>query len=139
MGHKFVVQAVAREGYDGAFRAGRKWPAGTGTEIEVVETKEVKDAEGKVVQEAGRDPDEKPTDGRIVVGTKTLDRLRADPNLRVVPAGDIMALARASTDVVHLRSEVERLTLENQRLQDELTKRHGGDDRGGAKKKNAEG
>lgn len=79
MGQKFHVQAVTRAGHDGAWRAGRKWPSGSPTPIEVVDHEE--------------DPPHDPAKG-IVVGKKTYGVLKADPNLTLRAPGDPLETAK---------------------------------------------
>lgn len=125
MATKFVVQAVERSGYGGSWRAGRFWPSSAPTEIEVVEgTKD------------GEDPPEDLGKG-LQVGTKAFEALKNDRTLRVVPAGDPMAMAKAAKDVPTLRAEVERLTAENQRLKDQAAS--SGGHAGGRPKRSEQG
>lgn len=101
---KFMVQAVQRQGYDGSWRAGRKWPSSAPVEVEVVNQKE--------------DPAASPEKG-IQLGTDSWKKIQGDPSLRVLPAGDPLAMARAAEDVPTLKAEIERLATENERLRTE--------------------
>jgi hypothetical protein len=102
---KFLVQSVQRMGYDGSWRAGRKWPSVSPTTVEVF------DQDEDPVLEPGTVPP-----AHLQIGRKTFDALRADPTMRVLPEGDPMALAAQSDDIEFLRGEVVRLTAENASL-----------------------
>lgn len=82
---KFVVQALNRPGHDGAWRAGRLWRSAGPTDIEVVDSQD--------------DPVPGKDDKALRVGKTTFNALMADGNLRVMPAGDPMAMARAAKDL----------------------------------------
>lgn len=111
---KFQVQAVTRQGFPGSYRAGRFWPSNAPTEIEVVE------------QDADPEPDPKDPNRGIVVGRRNFEALHKDPNLRVVPAGDPMAIAKASEDVPELRRVIDRQAEEIRELQKRLGQQEGG-------------
>lgn len=96
---KIYVQALERPGFDGSFRAGKKWPSGTATEVEVVETKD------------GEDPPQEEGKG-IRIGTKSLKMLEDDRFLKVskgsappASGGDAAKDAR----IRELEAEVARL------------------------------
>jgi len=112
MASKFVVQAVTRQGFAGSWRGNRFWPSNAPTEIEVVD------------QEA--DPPADPNGGTVKVGQKTFKALHADNNLRVVPAGDPMALAKQSEDVEELRRTIDRQAEEIRDLRKQLGEQGGG-------------
>jgi hypothetical protein len=80
MGQKFHVQAVSRQGHDGAWRAGRKWPAGAPTPVEVLDQDE--------------DPEHDPAKG-VRVGKQTYELLKADKNLTIRPPGDPLETAKS--------------------------------------------
>jgi len=98
---KFLVQAVARQGYDGLFRAGVKWFSSGPTEVEVVDSDE--------------DPPRDPKKG-VQLGKKSWAAVMEDAQLTKVPAGDPLALAKQSEDIAVLRREIERLSAENAAL-----------------------
>jgi hypothetical protein len=107
---KFVVHAVHRPGYDGAWRAGRKWPSSGSVEVEVVEQAE--------------DPPVDPTKG-IIIGTATLEALLNDGHISIRPAGDPQTLARSANAVEALKAEVVRLTAENVALKADVERLQG--------------
>jgi hypothetical protein len=80
MGQKFHVQAVSRAGHDGAWRAGRKWAAGTPTLVEVLDQAD--------------DPEHDPAKG-VRIGRTTYDALKADRNLTIRPPGDPLETAKS--------------------------------------------
>ncbi len=102
---KYIVQAVARQGYDGLFRAGYKWSSAGPTEVEVVDSDE--------------DPPREPGKG-IRLGRTSWKAIMEDAQLTKLQAGDPLAAVRASTDIEALRKEVERLTNENASLKARL-------------------
>ena len=104
MAAKFLIQSVQRQGYEGSYRAGRKWASKAPTLVEIVD--------------ADDDPTPDPAKPvpHLQIGKKSFEAIKADPTLRVLPEGDPLALARASDDVVELRAQIDRLTAENERL-----------------------
>jgi hypothetical protein len=92
---KFMVQAVSRPGYDGSWRAGRKWPSSGPTEVELVD--------------GDADPEHDPAKG-IRLGKKSFDALKADPNLVVRQPGDPVQNAQTA----------EQLLQDNERLKAEI-------------------
>lgn len=98
---KFLVQAVSRQGYDGIWRAGHKWPSSAPAEVEVLDVDE--------------DPQRDPKKG-IVLGKKSWASIMEDGQLTKAPAGDPLAILKQSSDIEALRREVERLTAENAAL-----------------------
>lgn len=85
MGQKFHVQAVSRPGHDGAWRAGRKWPAGGPTLVEVLDQAE--------------DPPHDPAKG-VRVGKHTYEALKADRHLTIRPPGDPLETAKSHEAMV---------------------------------------
>ena len=98
MATKFHVQAVPRPGHDGSYRAGRKWPSGAPTPVEVLDQDE--------------DPPHDPTKG-VRIGKATYEILKKDPHLTVRAPGDPLTVAQ---DHAALVAENARLKEENARL-----------------------
>lgn len=87
-----IIKAFSPTGFDGRFRAGRKWP-GAGLEVELIDA-----------EEDGPDLYEGPDGNKVTVpqiGTKSLAALRADGSFSI------------SGDVTGGAGEVARLTAEN--------------------------
>jgi hypothetical protein len=91
---KMLVRAVTRPGYDGAWRAGRKWLSGEDTEVEVVEQDD--------------DPGQEPGKG-LRVGKKTFEILKKDPNIVVRAPGDPLETAGAVDEAKGLKARVAEL------------------------------
>jgi hypothetical protein len=102
MGQKFHVQAISRPGHDGAWRAGRKWPSGAPTVVEVVDDPQ--------------DPPHDPAKG-VRIGRQTYEAIKADRHLTIRAPGD--PLEHAQTH--------EALMAENARMKEELARLKGGE------------
>lgn len=107
---KWMVQAADRTslGHPGSWRAGQFFASGAPTEVEVVDQDE----------DPARDPDK--DTGTLKVGRKSWEAIQRDKTLAKWPAGDESKGAKTSEDVGELRSMVERLTNENNRLKAQI-------------------
>lgn len=107
---KFLVQALAKQGFEGHFRAGRMWPSSAPTEVEVVDSEE--------------DPKPDPSKG-IVLGTRSFKAVSNDPFINVRAPGDPLDAAKEASQAPVLRERIKQLEAENQRLQAELASSRG--------------
>lgn len=86
---RIVIKCFPAPGFDGVFRAGRKWPM-TGTEVETI---------------AGEDDVPASETSILQVGTKTMAALEADGRFNFGIAGTIQELAALKARVVELEAE----------------------------------
>lgn len=105
MAAKFQITAIRRTGFAGTYRAGRFFSSEEPTVVELVDEDD--------------DPEQKP-DEPLKIGRRTYALIEQDPKLSIRPAGDPVAMARAVDDVPTLRSDIERLTAENEQLRAQL-------------------
>ncbi len=99
---KFHVQAVARAGYPGSFRAQRFWPSNEATEVELLEQDD--------------DPAPDPAKG-VQIGKRTYEQLKADPNLVLRQPGDPLLNMQTAEQQT---AELDRLRAENADLKSQL-------------------
>lgn len=111
MATKFKIQAVDRssQGHTGAWRSGRFWPSAEAKTIELLDQ-----------EEDGTSLADSATAAVIKVGRKTFELLKADGNLRILPAGDPVKLARASEELEAAKARAAEAEKENAGLRTQL-------------------
>jgi len=102
---RIVVKCFPAPGFDGVFRAGRKWAA-SGTTVDTVE------AEGDIEVSA-----ENPV---LQVGTKTLKAIEADGRFSFGIAGTIEEIEAIRAERDALKAENDALKAENAELKAQL-------------------
>lgn len=100
---KYFVRAVQRDGHDGTWRADRKWPSATPTEIEVVDGPDPRIA---VPVAPGQKPRTMADPHRV--SHEVFALLTADPRLAIVSA-DLVDVAAANAEAHATRDELAKL------------------------------
>lgn len=90
---RIIIKCQAAPGFDGVFRAGRKWPA-AGLEVETIS------AADDVEAEQG---------GVLKIGTKTLAALEGDPRFSFGIAGTIGEIEKVRAENEDLKARVAEL------------------------------
>ncbi len=84
---RFEVQALTREGYKGCSRGGRFWPSGAAVQVLV------HNQDQDPLVDTSKDPKATiHTEDPRHIGQATFSLLKADPRLRIINAGDPMAV-----------------------------------------------
>jgi hypothetical protein len=127
-----MVQAIVPEGFDGAWRARRKWPANEVATVEVLDQQDdPPDIEQEVTVEGVKRKRTVPDPNRI--GQKSFEKLKADSRIRILGDRDTnastseaalnKARAMASASAAEnsdLKVKLAGLEEENQRLRQQL-------------------
>jgi hypothetical protein len=98
---RFRVSVTPRDGFLTKVRAGRFWPRGNGTQ-----TMDVHDSENDPIPA-------NPKDEQWQLGQRSFRELKADPEIRILPDGDPVDVARVTSENEELRARVAELEAEN--------------------------